>query len=84
MTKQDQIWLWLSAALSMVMGSILVLNGTGAGWFLIILGFTFLGASTKAGQKWVDSRLNLARWGLIGIMVFTIFLVAVAVALILT
>jgi hypothetical protein len=36
MKIQDKVWLWLAAAVSMVMGSVLVLNNNAAGWFLII------------------------------------------------
>jgi hypothetical protein len=76
MNKQDQVWLWITAVVSMVMGSILVLNDSSAGWFLIILGITYIGASTGTAQKWVTSKPNLARWGLIGVMALTILLVA--------
>jgi hypothetical protein len=84
MNKQDQVWLWISAVVSMVMGSILVLNDSSAGWFLIILAITYIGASTGTAQKWVTSKLNLARWGLIGVMVLTILLVAGVIVVIST
>jgi hypothetical protein len=84
MNKQDQVWLWITAVVSMVMGSILVLNDSSAGWFLIILAITYIGASTGTAQKWVTSKLNLARWGLIGVMVLTILLVAGVIVVIST
>lgn len=82
MNKQDQVWLWITAAVSMIMGSTLVLNDSSAGWFLIILGMAYVGASTGAAQKWAISKLNLARWGLIGVIALAILLVASTIAVI--
>jgi len=82
MNKQDQVWLWITAAVSVIMGATLVLNDSSAGWFLIILGIAYLGASTGAAQKWATSKLNLARWGLIGVLVLAILLVVGTVAVI--
>jgi hypothetical protein len=84
MNKQDKVWLWISAAVAMGMGFILVINGTSAGWFLIILGITFVAVSTGAGQKWATSNPGFARWGLIGVTLFAILLVAAVVAVIVT
>lgn len=84
MDKHDKIWLWIAAAVSMIMGSVLVFNDTSAGWFLVILGISYIGASTGAGQKWAISKLDLARWGLIGVLLITLLLVAGVVAVILT
>jgi hypothetical protein len=82
MNKHDKIWLWSSAAISMLMGFILALNDSGAGWFLVILGITIIGTSTGAGQKWVGSNPRLTRWGLIGVTLLTILLVVGVVAVI--
>jgi hypothetical protein len=62
------------------MGSILVINDSSAGWFLIILGLTYIGGSMGAFENWVSSNLNLARWGLIGVTLVTTLLVFVAAA----
>jgi hypothetical protein len=82
MNKQDKIWLWITAAVSMVMGFVLVLNDNGAGWFLVILGITFIGTSTGTGQKWAASNHRLALWGLIGVTLLAILLVVGVVAVI--
>lgn len=74
MHNRQRVWLWLSAAVSFIVGSILVLNDSGAGWFLIIMGFTYLGTSTRAGQTWTASNPRLARWGLVGITLLLVML----------
>ena len=63
MHNRQRTWIWLAAAFSFVMGFILVLNDNGAGWFLIIIGISYLGISTRAGQTWAASNPNLVRWG---------------------
>ena len=78
MYNRERIWLWAAAAVSFVVGLILVLNDSGAGWFLIILGMSYLGASTRAGQGWAASSPSLARWGLVGVT-FLLVLLAVVV-----
>ncbi len=83
MDHQDKVWLWITAVVSIVMGSVLVLNDSGAGWFLIILGITYIGGSTGVGQKWASTKLDLARWGLIGVTILTTVLVFVSAAVIL-
>ena len=76
MYNRERIWLWAAAAVSFVVGLILVLNDSGAGWFLIILGMSYLGVSTRAGQAWAASNPSLAQWGPIG---GTLLLVLLAV-----
>ena len=66
MYNRERIWLWAAAAVSFVVGLILVLSDSGAGWFLIILGMSYLGVSTRAGQGRAASNPSLGRWGLIG------------------
>jgi len=66
----------LAAAVSFVVGFILVLSDSGAGWLLIILGMSYIGVSTRAGQAWAASNPSLVRWGLIG---GTLLLVLLAV-----
>ncbi len=83
MDYQDKVWLWITAAVSIIMGSVLVSNDSGAGWFLIILGVTYIGASTRVGQKWASTKLDLARRGLIGVTLLTTVLVLVSAAAIL-
>ena len=80
MNRSDKLWLWITSAGSIVMGSALVINDTAAGWFLIFLGLTYIAASAGIGQKWIASSLNLARRGLIGVTLLAILLVVVGVA----
>ena len=83
MYNRQKAWLWVSASVLFVMGFILVLNDSGAGWFLIILGITYLGASTQAGQAWAASNPNLSRWGLIGVTLLLVLTVVVVTAVVL-
>ena len=83
MYNRQRVWLWLSAIVSFIVGFILILNDSSAGWFLIILGFTYLGASTGAGQAWAVSNPGLARWGLIGVTSLLIMLFFVVCAVVL-
>jgi hypothetical protein len=58
----------------MVVGFVLVLKDSGAGWFLIIMGIIDIGASTRAGEGFSASNLGLVRWGLLGITLLLILL----------
>ncbi len=53
MDKNDLAWLWFSAVVLLLFGSALVVNGFQAGWFLFILGMTYIVASTRPIQKWI-------------------------------
>ena len=77
MQNRQRVWFWLAAAILFVVGFILVMNDSTAGWFLIILGITYLGASTRAGQSWATSNPSIARWGLIGVTLLLVLLVVV-------
>jgi len=83
MSKNSKTWLWFSAILSFVVGFMLVLNDSGAGWFLIIMGIVYISGTTRAGQAWAESNPRLTRWGLIGFTVLLILLAVVAGVLIL-
>ena len=74
MDNRQKTWLWISAAALFIVGILLVWNDSGAGWFLIILGMTYLGASTQAGQTWATNNPDFARWGLIGVTLLLIIL----------
>jgi hypothetical protein len=80
MNRTDKLWLMITAGVSIILGSALVLNGTAAGWFLIFLGLTYVAASAGIGQKRITSSLNLARKGLIGATGLTVLLMVVGVA----
>jgi len=78
MNKNQKTWLWLSAIVSFVVGFMLVLNDSGAGWFLIIMGIVYISGTTRAGQAWAESNPRLTRWGLIGVTVLLVILAVVA------
>jgi hypothetical protein len=80
---RQRVWLWLSAAVSFIVGFILVLNDSGAGWFLIIMGIMYLGTSTRASQTWAAAKPSLARWGLISITLLLVLLTIVVGAVVL-
>jgi len=84
MHNRQRTWLWLAAAISFIMGLILVLNdNSGAGAFFIITGISYFGASTRAGQAWRASNPSLIRWGLIGGTLLFVLLVVVVGAVLL-
>ena len=74
MQNYRKAWLWLSAAVSFIVGLILVINDSSAGWFLVIMGIIYIGVSTRAGQGWAASNPNLARWGLVGVTLLLVLL----------
>ena len=76
MKNHQKVWQWVSAAVMCMVGFVLVMNDSSAGWFLIILGITYLGASTRTGQSWVMSNPRIARWGLV---VVTLLLIILAI-----
>jgi hypothetical protein len=83
MLNRQKVWLWLAAVISMVVGFVLVLKDSGAGWFLIIMGIVDIGASTRAGQGLAPSNPSLVRWGLIGVTLLLILLAVVVGAVVL-
>ncbi len=83
MNASPQIWLWLSATVSLIAGFLLVMNDSGAGWFLIILGIIDIGATTRAGQRVAASNRGMIRWGLVAATVLLVLLVLIAGAVLL-
>jgi len=77
MYDHQKAWLWLSAAVSFVVGFILVLNDSRAGWFLIIMGIIYISASTRTGQRLTASNPSFARWGLVGLALLLVLLAIV-------
>lgn len=77
MNNRQGIRLWAYAAISLVIGFVFVQNGSSPGWFLIALGITYLGSSTRIGLTWAESHPGLARWGLVGISALLIVLFVV-------
>lgn len=83
MYNRQRAWLWLSAAVSFIVGLILVLNDTSAGWFLVLMGIVYIGVSSRAGQGWAASNPRFARWGLIVLTLLLVLLVVVVGAVLL-
>jgi hypothetical protein len=83
MQNRQRAWLWLGAAVSFIVGLILVLSDSGAGWFLIIMGIIYIGASTRAGQGLAASNPSLARWALVGVTLLLVLLAVVVGAVLL-
>ena len=83
MHNRQRAWLWLAAAVSFIVGLVLVWNDSGAGWFLIIMGIVYVGASTRAGQGLAASDPSLVRWGLVGVTVLLVLLAVVVGAVLL-
>ena len=77
MNNRQSIWYCISAIASLIAGFLLVMNDSGAGWFLVIMGIVYLGVSTHAGQGLTESNPDLARWALIGVTVLFILLTIV-------
>lgn len=78
MSTNPGVWLWLSAAVSLMAGFLLVMNDSSAGWFLIILGIIDIGATTRAGQGLAVSNRGRLSWGLIAATLLIILLVLIA------
>ena len=84
MHNRSRAWLWSAAAISFIMGIILILNdNSGAGLFFILMGITYIGAATPAGQALEASNPSLGRWGLIGGILLLVLLVVIGAVLLL-
>ncbi len=82
MHNRQRTWIWLAAALSFVVGLILVLNDSAAGWIFFIIGLSYIGTSTRAGQAWAASNPSLVRWGLIGVTLLLVLLLLLLLLLV--
>ena len=78
MKNRQKIWLWASVAISVIVGFILVLNDSGAGWLLIILGIIYIGLSNRIGQPGAMPNDRIARWGMIGPLILVLMAVVLA------
>jgi hypothetical protein len=83
MHNSQRTWLVLSAVVSFVVGFILVLNDSSAGWFLIILGIIDIGSLTRTGQGLAASNPSLVRWGLVGVTLLLVLLAVIVGAVLL-
>ena len=82
MDNRQKTWIWLGAAMSFIVGLLLLLNdSSAAGIFLILLGIGSLATLTRGGQTWAGSNPGLAKWGLITIPVLVALLAVIVGAL---
>jgi hypothetical protein len=82
MDNRQRTWIWIGAALSFVVGLLLIMNdSSAAGLFLILLGMGSLATLTRVGQTWAGSNPSLARSGFIAIPVLVVALVVILGAL---
>lgn len=83
MNTNPRTWLWVSAAVALITGFVLVMNDSGAGWFLILLGILNIGATTRAGRGLDASNRGTVRWGLILATILLVLLVLIVAAVML-
>ena len=75
MQNRSAPW-WAAAAVSLILGLVLVWRGDHNGWFLVVLAAGYAGALTGTARRLAASNPTLARWALVGI---TLLLVVLAV-----
>ena len=81
MDSRERIWIWSAAALSFIVGAVLVFSGTSAGWIFFIIGIGYLAAASRAGRAWFSEKnAALARWGLVAATALLVVLVVVVAA----
>ena len=78
MNASPQAWLWLSAAVSLITGFLLVINDSAAGWFLIIMGIIDIGATTRAGHGLAGPNRGMVRWGFVAATLLLVLLAIIA------
>ncbi len=83
MNASPRVGLWIAGAVSLIVGFLLVMNDSSAGWFLIIMGIIDIGATTRAGQGLTPSNRGLVRWGLVAVTLLLVLLALIAGAVIL-
>lgn len=82
MHNRSRAWLWSAAAISFIMGILLVFNdNSAAGFFFVLMGMTYVGATTAIGKAWRASNPSLMRWGLVGGILLLVLLVVVCAVL---
>jgi hypothetical protein len=83
MNKNQKIWSWLAAGVSFLAGILLILNDSGAGWFLIIMGIIYISALTRPGQRWAVANPNPVRWGLVAVSLLVVLALIIGALLLL-
>jgi hypothetical protein len=77
MQNRQRVSWWLAAAVSILLGLVLVWRHNHNGWFLVILGTVYLGVLTGTARGPAASNPRLARWGLVGIALLLIVLAVI-------
>ena len=80
MMGNQRLLLWLSAAVALVVGLVLVMQDSGAGWFLIIVGIIDIGLAAGANRGLPAANQRVTRLGLISAALLLIVLIMIAVA----
>ena len=78
MRDRERTWLWVSALVSLAVGSFAVMNDSGAGWFLIILGIVDIGASTRTAEGVAGANPRRLRWTLVGATLLLLLLAVIS------
>ena len=82
MDNRQKTWIWLGAAVSFVVGVMLLMkDSSAAGMFLILLGIGSLATLTRSGQTWAGSNPALAKWGLMAVSALVVLLAVIVGAL---
>jgi hypothetical protein len=55
------------------------MNDSSAGWFLIIMGFIYIGALTRPGQRLAVDNPNLVRWALVSVSLLGVLALIIGV-----
>jgi hypothetical protein len=75
--RERALW-WLAAALSIIVGLLLVWRLNHNGWFLVMLGTAYLGVLIGTARRPAVSNPRLIRWwGLAGITLLLLVLVVI-------
>ena len=78
MDARQKVWVWVSAAVLLVVGLILVLrDSAAAGGFLVVLAIADLATLTSQGQAWAKINPGLVRWGLIAVALLAALLIII-------
>lgn len=75
MLTRRKSWLWVEAAVSAVVGIMLVLRESAVGWVFIVLGLIYVGLLVSPGWGRNISARLLRRWGLIALIVLAVALI---------
>ncbi len=81
MTQNSRIWQWSSAVFALLVGLVIVLNGSSAGYILVIIGFSLLAASASGSSTRAAVHPVASRYGLLAAALLLISLLVLAALL---